>query len=88
MGAGEDEMALPREYPKHKVRVDAFYMDVHEVTNAQFEEFVEKLDMSQLLNSRSVWEMLKNQLPPNTPKPSKEALAPGSMVFQTNQSSI
>jgi formylglycine-generating enzyme required for sulfatase activity len=25
--------ALPREFPEHLVKVDAFYMDEHEVTN-------------------------------------------------------
>ena len=40
MGAGDDKWALARELPKHKVRVDSFYMDIHEVTNRQFEEFV------------------------------------------------
>ena len=86
MGAGEDEMALPREYPKHRVRVDAFYMDVHEVTNAQFEEFVRETGYVTVAEQPVSWEILKNQLPPNTPKPSKEALAPGSMVFKrTNQ---
>ncbi len=42
MGAYEDDQeALPREKPRHLVRVDGFYMDVHEVTNAQYAEFVE-----------------------------------------------
>ncbi|MFT5217827.1 MAG: sulfatase modifying factor 1, partial [Glaciecola sp.] len=35
-----DKMALPHEKPKHSVRVDGFYMDITEVTNAQFSRFV------------------------------------------------
>ena len=42
MGAHQgDSDALPREQPRHLVRVDGFHMDRHEVTNAQFAEFVE-----------------------------------------------
>ena len=41
MGAFESDLeALPREKPRHRVKVSGFYMDVHEVTNAQFSEFV------------------------------------------------
>ncbi|GIS60113.1 MAG: hypothetical protein CM1200mP2_23380 [Planctomycetaceae bacterium] len=28
------------EFPPHKVELDGFYIDVHEVTNAEFERFV------------------------------------------------
>ncbi len=30
------------EIPRHQVKVDSFYMDVHEVTNREFKEFVEQ----------------------------------------------
>ena len=43
--AGEFQMGSndgqSREYPVHTVYVDAFYMDVHEVTNAQYKKFVD-----------------------------------------------
>ena len=32
---------MPREKPAHQVTVDGFYIDVTEVTNAQFKAFVE-----------------------------------------------
>ncbi|HRF25577.1 MAG TPA: SUMF1/EgtB/PvdO family nonheme iron enzyme, partial [Chitinophagaceae bacterium] len=38
---GDNEQAMPDEFPKHRVRVDSFYMDATEVTNAQFKKFVE-----------------------------------------------
>ena len=42
MGASDgDRMALPHEKPKHTVKVDGFYMDETEVTNAQFSKFIE-----------------------------------------------
>lgn len=41
MGATNDDQALPREFPAQRVRLDGFFMDAHEVTNAQFAAFVE-----------------------------------------------
>jgi len=37
----EDEEAYSREQPVHRVHVDAFYMDVYEVTNAQYKAFMD-----------------------------------------------
>lgn len=37
---GDNEQAAADEYPKHNVTVESFYMDVIEVTNAQFKKFV------------------------------------------------
>ena len=38
---GDDDQAWRDEYLKHEVVIDYFWMDVHEVTNAQFTAFVE-----------------------------------------------
>lgn len=35
-----DKYAMPREKPAHKVTVDGFFIDITEVTNAQFKAFV------------------------------------------------
>ncbi len=40
MGA-DNEQARSDEFPKHPVKVKSFWMDEHEVTNAQFKEFVD-----------------------------------------------
>ena len=40
MGASDDSLALPREFPQHRVAVDGFWMDPYEVTNARFMEFI------------------------------------------------
>ena len=86
MGAGDDKWALAREFPQHKVRVDSFYMDVHEVTNRQFAEFVNATGYKTVAELPVDWEVLKLQLPTNTPKPDDSFLEPGSMVFiKTNQ---
>ena len=37
----DDEIADDHEQPVHTVHVDAFYMDIFEVTNAQFKKFVD-----------------------------------------------
>ena len=37
---GADDPAFTDALPKHKVIISGFYMDEHEVTNAQYEEFV------------------------------------------------
>jgi formylglycine-generating enzyme required for sulfatase activity len=38
------------ETPRHRVRIDSFYMDTHEVTNAQFKQFVDKSPQWQAAN--------------------------------------
>ena len=81
MGSKDDLMALPREKPVHKVEVNSFYMDVHEVTNAQFKEFVDATNYITIAERPIDWEEMKKQLPPGTQKPSEDDLQPGSLVF-------
>ena len=38
----DDEDANPDEFPIHEVKVNSFWMDVTEVTNAQFQKFVDE----------------------------------------------
>lgn len=38
---GDNSEAKPDEFPKHKVQLNSFWIDETEVTNAQFEKFVE-----------------------------------------------
>lgn len=78
---GEGKLALKREFPKHPVKVNSFYMDEHEVTNAEFKKFVEETNYKTIAERPINWEELKTQLPPGTPKPPDEALQPGSLVF-------
>lgn len=78
---GDNEQADKDEYPKHKVMVDAFYMDEHEVTNAQFQKFVEATGYITTAEQKPDWEQLKEQLPPNTPKPDESQLVAASLVF-------
>ncbi len=80
MGADNDQ-ARADEYPKHPVKVENFWIDVHEVTNAQFEKFVEATGYITEAEKNVNWEEMKTQLPPNTPKPADSMLIAGSMVF-------
>lgn len=85
MGASDEYMALGREFPQHPVEVYSFYMDVHEVTNTQFAQFVKATGYVTRAELSIDWSAFKTQMPPGTPKPSDEALKPGSMVFQPSQ---
>ena len=89
MGANEsDPLALPRERPAHPVSIDGFFIDIHEVTNKEFKEFVEETGYVTVAERPIDWEELKQQLPPNTPKPHDSLLQPGSLVFKKGLDSI
>jgi len=74
-------LAKPNERPAHKVRVHGFWMDRTPVTNAQFAAFVTTTGYVTTAERPPDWETLKVQLPPDTPRPSDNALVPGAMVF-------
>jgi formylglycine-generating enzyme required for sulfatase activity len=61
--------------------VDGFWMDVTEVTNAQFAAFVRATGYKTIAERPVDWEELKKQVEPGTPKPPDEKLLPGSLVF-------
>lgn len=76
-----DPLARPDESPVHRVRVDGFWMDVTEVTNAQFREFVTATGYITVAERPIDWEAMKLQMPPGSPKPPDEDLMPGAVVF-------
>ena len=80
MGA-EGGDARPDESPRHRVRVHGFFMGIHEVTNAEFERFVEATGYRTVAERAVDWAELQKQLPPGSPKPPDEMLQPGSLVF-------
>ncbi|MDB5015110.1 MAG: hypothetical protein JWQ25_3312 [Daejeonella sp.] len=81
MMGGDNEQASKDEYPKHQVAVNTFWMDEHEVTNAQFAKFVEATGYLTTAEQKPDWEQLKKQLPPGTPKPDESQLVAASLVF-------
>src|SRR6476659_9502702 len=82
MMGGDNSQADKDEYPKHKVIVDGFYMDEHEVTNAQFQKFVDATGYVTTAEQKPDWEQLKKTLPPGTARPADEMLVAASLVFK------
>ena len=79
---GDNDQAQSNELPKHKVSIDAFWLDETEVTNVQFEQFIKKTGYVTIAERPIDWEEMKLQLPPDTPKPADSLLLPGSLVFK------
>jgi formylglycine-generating enzyme required for sulfatase activity len=79
---GDNNQASADEYPKHKVKVDPFYIDQTEVTNAQFRVFIEATNYITTAERKPDWELLKASVPPGTPKPPDSMLVAASLVFQ------
>jgi formylglycine-generating enzyme required for sulfatase activity len=80
MGADNDQ-AEADEYPKHKVKISAFYMDITEVTNAAFKKFVDATNYVTIAERVPDWEELRKELPAGTPKPPDSLLVAASLVF-------
>jgi len=76
---GDNAQASSNEFPKHRVSIDAFLMDITEVTNSEFLSFVEESGYVTVAERAIDWDELKLQLPPDTPKP--RILLPGALVF-------
>jgi formylglycine-generating enzyme len=87
MGA-DNEQASEDEYPKHSVTVDSFYMDVTEVTNAQFKKFVDATGYITTAERKPSWEELKKSLPPNASKPHDSLLIAASLVFKPSNGPV
>jgi len=79
---GTDAPDVPaNERPAHLVAVNGFWLDVHDVTNAQYREFADATGYVTIAERPVDWEELKQQVPPGTPRPPDEMLQPGSLVF-------
>lgn len=84
----QDQMAMNHEKPQHPVTVTGFFMDITEVTNAQFSKFVEETGYVTVAEREIDWEDIKKQLPEGTPKPHDSILQPGSLMFKKTKSSV
>ena len=80
MGCKEENCTQESMTP-HRVKLEGFWMDETEVTNAQFKKFVEETKYITIAERPINWEEIKKQVPPGTPKPTDEDLQPGSLVF-------
>src|SRR5262249_45134978 len=81
MGTDSD-LGKPDEKPAHRVRVDGFWMDETDVTNAQFRQFVEATGYVTTAEKPVDAEEILRQSPPGTPRPPAEKLLPGALVFR------
>ena len=70
---GSNDPAFPDAQPVHQVSVNGFWMDEHEVTNAEYEEFVQA--------ARYVTVAERKLDPKDFPNVPAEDLVPGSGVF-------
>lgn len=84
----QDKTAMGHEKPAHKVAVDGFFMDITEVTNREFKEFVEETGYVTVAEREIDWEEMKKQLPEGTPKPHDSIMQPGSLTFKKAKSSV
>ena len=80
MGASDQE-GRADEYPKHQVKLNSFWMDETEVTNASFAKFVAATGYVTTAERQPNWEEMKKQLPPGTPKPPDSVFVAASLVF-------
>ena len=76
-----DGYAMMREKPSHEVYIDGFYIDVTEVTNNQFQKFVDETGYITIAEREIDWDEMKKSLPYGTPKPHDSILQPGSLIF-------
>lgn len=81
MMGGDNVQAKADELPKHAVKISEFWLDTTQVTNVEFKRFVDATHYITTAEQKPDWEMLKKELPPNTPKPDDSMLVPASLVF-------
>jgi formylglycine-generating enzyme len=84
----DDLRSMPNERPAHRVHVNGFWLDVHDVTNAEFAKFVEATGYVTTAERPVDWNELKKELPPGTSEPPDEDLHPGSLVFTPPDHSV
>lgn len=81
MMGGDNSEASADELPKHEVEVSSFWIDVTEVTNAEFQKFVKATHYITTAEKIPDWDEMKKSLPPGTPKPPDSMLVAASLVF-------
>ena len=82
MGASEaDKDSRTDENPRHRVKLDGFWIDETLVTNGQFREFVLATGYVTTAERAPTLSDIMKQLPRGTPPPPAEALVAASLVF-------
>ena len=70
----------PDELPRHRVRLDGFFISETEVTNRQFKAFIDATGYQTVAERAVDWEEIRKQVPPGTPKPPDEISEPVVVV--------
>jgi formylglycine-generating enzyme required for sulfatase activity len=73
----------PTECPSRLVKLDGFWIDETEVTNAEYARFVEATGYVTVAERTPTWEEMKKHLPPEAERPPPDKLVPGSLVFHS-----
>ena len=63
-------------------------MDITEVTNEQFDQFVKATGYITTAERNIDWEIMKDQVPPGTAKPPDSLLQAGSLVFRQTTNNV
>jgi formylglycine-generating enzyme required for sulfatase activity len=87
MGTDSD-LGWPDEKPAHRVRVNGFWMDEAELTNAQFRAFVEATGYVTTAEKPPSLNEIMRQRPPGSAPPPEEDLVPGSLVFRPTKGPV
>ncbi len=77
----EGEQAEDHEAPEVEIAIDAFLMDVTEVSNSEFAKFIDATGYKTVAERAISWEEIQKELSPGTKKPADSLLAAGSLVF-------
>lgn len=77
----DSELDWPDEKPSHRVKVNPFWMDEHETTNAEFRAFVDATGYVTTAEKSLDLDEIMRQAPPGRSPPKKEDLVPGAIVF-------
>ena len=88
MMGSDGPQARPDESPVHLVKVDGFWIDQTEVTNSQFNTFVEATGYVTTAEKPVNWDEMKKQLPPGTPKPHDSLLQASSLTFKSTNGPV
>ncbi len=81
MMGSANKQAFHDEFPRHRVKLNGFWMDKTLVTNDEFRKFVNATGYVTTAEKKPDWNELKKQAPPGTPKPDDKLLVAASLVF-------
>lgn len=86
--ASNDRFAKKDEKPSYRVSIRGFWIDITEVTNAQFKKFVDETGYITTAEKAVDWEQIKKQLPHDAIKPPDSLLQAGSLTFHCGLASV